>query len=96
MPRFTPARSVTWRIDSARTPVAVKRFIVAKGAAADAFAAVAVGAGEAGVERDLVHPLAVPLQHGPAKGVDAVGKRAHAAEFTDSASANPGFTPVSR
>ena len=59
-------------------------FVVAEGAAADAFAAVAVGAGEAGVERDLVHPLAVPLQHGAAKGVDVVGENAHAASATDS------------
>jgi hypothetical protein len=56
-----------------------KGFVIAEGAATDSLAAIAIGAGKAGVERDLVHPLAMPLQHGAAKGMDAVGEDAHAA-----------------
>jgi len=48
------------------------------------------------VKRDLVHPLAMPLQHGAAKSVDAVGQDAHAANDTNSGAMSSGFTPVCR
>ena len=89
-PRNAAARALELRGERRRVARARgEGLVVAESAAADALAAVAIGAGEAGIERDLVHPLAVPLQHGAAEGVDALGEAAHAAVAA-------GFPPVSR
>jgi hypothetical protein len=55
-------------------PVRAERSIVAKGASTNPFFSIPIGACKASIKRDLMHPLAVLLQHVLSKGQNVIRK----------------------
>jgi len=53
-------------------PVGAEGTVVAEGAAADTLDPIAVGASEAHIQGDLVHPLAVELEQVLAEGMNVI------------------------
>ena len=67
-----PASSNLFNDSCWLAPVGAERHIITESAATPALAAINIGAGEFGINGNLVHALAITMQHGLTKGIDVL------------------------